>query len=382
MSGGSVGHVAGVVNALGTFGRDPVVFQTDRIPTIREDIEQHELPVADRFWDFDELPSLASNDAQRTSVEHALGSRRPQFVYQRYSLNNYVGVALASSRHVPLVTEYNGSELWIASNWGKPLRHADVARQIEDLNLKASDIVVVVSQPMFHELVARGVDPARILVNPNGVDPDLYSPAIDGSKVRSRFELGDAVVFGFIGTFSAWHGAEVLAEAFVRMIRARPGLIERVRLLMIGDGPRLEATQVIVEEAGLGSAVKFIGRTRQEDGPSYLAACDVLVSPHVPNSDGSPFFGSPTKLFEYMAMGKAIVASRLDQIGEVLTDDVTGVLVPPRDAAGLAAAMSALVDDPARRARLGTAVRADAVANHTWREHTRRIVEKLHSMYA
>ena len=87
---------------------------------------------------------------------------------------------------------------------------------------------------------------------------------------------------------------------------------------MIGDGPGLPDAKRIIEEAGLGAEAHFTGLVEQEEGPEYLAACDILASPHVPNADGSPFFGSPTKLFEYMAMGKAIVASNLDQIGETL----------------------------------------------------------------
>jgi glycosyltransferase involved in cell wall biosynthesis len=157
---------------------------------------------------------------------------------------------------------------------------------------------------------------------------------------------------------------------------------ERVRLLMIGDGPQMDATRAIIERSGLADIVTFTGRTRQDDGPTYLAACDVLVSPHVPNPDGTPFFGSPTKLFEYMAVGKAIVASRLDQIGEVLSDDHTAVLVPPGDVTALAEALRQLIDDQPRRARLGAAAREAAVAEHTWLEHTRRILEKLSATYA
>jgi glycosyltransferase involved in cell wall biosynthesis len=190
------------------------------------------------------------------------------------------------------------------------------------------------------------------------------------------------VVFGFIGTFGPWHGAEVLARAFVQLLSDAPALKDRVRLLMIGDGPRRAATEAIIREARLSTAVHFTGRTRQEDGPAHLAACDVLLSPHVPNHDGTPFFGSPTKLFEYMAMGKPIIASRLDQIGEVLTDNVTALLVSPGDTDELAAAMRALLDDPQRRARLGAAARREAVANHTWLEHTRRILDRLRSTYA
>ncbi len=98
---------------------------------------------------------------------------------------------------------------------------------------------------------------------------------------------------------------------------------------MIGAGPELGEAKRVIDAAGFTEAVIFTGLVAQEEGPSYLAACDILVSPHVPNADGTPFFGSPTKLFEYMAMGRGIVASDLDQIGEVLRHGETAWLVPP-----------------------------------------------------
>jgi glycosyltransferase involved in cell wall biosynthesis len=126
----------------------------------------------------------------------------------------------------------------------------------------------------------------------------------------------------------------------------------------------------------------FVGRTRQEDGPPYLAACDILASPHVQNADGTRFFGSPTKVFEYMAMGKGIVASRLEQIADVLDHDRTAWLVQPGDVDALVDGLRVLADDPERRNRLGAAARAEVVQHHTWREHTRRIVDRVRELEA
>jgi len=121
----------------------------------------------------------------------------------------------------------------------------------------------------------------------------------------------------------------------------------------------------------------FTGLVRQEQTPGLLAACDLCVAPHVANSDGSPFFGSPTKLFEYLAAGRAVIASRLGQLGEVLEHDRNAWLVPPGDPAALAEAIVRLARDPALRARLGREGLADARGKHGWDSHVARILERL-----
>jgi glycosyltransferase involved in cell wall biosynthesis len=166
----------------------------------------------------------------------------------------------------------------------------------------------------------------------------------------------------------------------VRLLAADPERAKTIRLLMIGDGARMAAVHQFLERGGALHATVFTGLVPQEQGPAYLAACDILSSPHVPNPDGTPFFGSPTKLFEYMAMGKAIVASDLEQIGEVLHHGRTALLVRPNDPASLADAMVRLIDDATLRATLGAAARRDAVERYTWRSHARRTIERLRAI--
>jgi glycosyltransferase involved in cell wall biosynthesis len=376
-AGGSVGHIAGVLNELDAFTGPPIFITTDDVPTVRPDIERHHVAPGEAFWNFRELPTFVLNDAVGAAARSAIGARPIAFVYQRYSLNNYAGVRLARSQCVPLVLEYNGSEIWMSRHWGRALAHEALSERIERLNLQAADLIVVVSRAMQDELVARGVDCSKILVNVNGVDETRYSPDVDGGAVRVRFRLDGATVVGFIGTFGPWHGADVLARAFVSLVTRDSAVARGTRLLMIGDGAGLPAVRRLVKESGASDAVVFTGLVPQEAGPAHLAACDLLVSPHVPNPDGTPFFGSPTKLFEYMAMGKGIIASRLDQIGEVLEHGRNAWLVPPGDDAALAEAVRCLVADRELRERLGAQAREDVVARHTWRRHTRRTIDRL-----
>jgi len=379
-AGGSVGHIAGVINELDAFTGPAIVVTTDDIATLKPGVEMHYVAPSEAFWNFKELPTLLLNDACNAAASAALGERKPAFVYQRYSLNNYAGINISRRHRVPFVLEYNGSEIWMARHWSRPLKYERLSERIEQLNLSSASLIVVVSRTMRDEIVGRGVDPKTVLVNPNGVDPTRYRPDIDGRAVRERYGLRDSVVVGFIGTFGPWHGAETLAHAFVKLAKVLrddraggPG----IRLLMIGDGARIAAVRRILTDGGVMGSVAFSGLVPQEQGPEYLAACDILSSPHVDNPDGTAFFGSPTKLFEYMAMGKGIVASNLGQIGEVLDHDRTAWLVEPGNVDALMAGLRRLIDDPGLRNALGAEARREVVARYTWREHTRRTIERL-----
>ncbi|MDJ0738668.1 MAG: glycosyltransferase [Gammaproteobacteria bacterium] len=379
-SGGSVTHIAGVVNELAKRPGGVRIVSTDRIPTVADAADWTIVKPDASLRDVPEANALLMNLPTLDRLGALFDDAAPRFVYQRYSVHNLVGVLAAERWDVPLVIEYNGSEVWVSRNWGRALRDEATARRIEDLNLARADLVVVVSEVLADEITARGVSRDRILVNPNGVDTDVYRPDRPAANVKGRLALDGKTVIGFIGTFGPWHGAEVLVDAFALLVDEHPALRDRVRLMMVGDGQEMPAVQRAIKRGDVDELVALPGRVAQQAGPDYLAACDILVSPHVPNPDGSEFFGSPTKLFEYMAMGRPIVASRLAQIGEVLDDGETALLVPPGDPQAIAAAIFCLLDQPALAQRLGDKARATAVRRHTWRDHTRRILDRLEQL--
>jgi glycosyltransferase involved in cell wall biosynthesis len=379
-SGGSVGHVAGVVNNLKHCFTAPIVLSTDRLEMLDPGIDLRLLPPLPRHFNFRELPEFAYTDTMFAGARDIIAHERVAFIYQRYSRGNYTGAKLRHRHGIPLVLEFNGSETWVARHWGGGMVHERALDDIEGLNLRTADLVVVVSSVLRDGLLARGIPDDKMLVNPNGVDPRRFRPGVGGDVVRAALGLGDKIVIGFIGTFERWHGAEILAEAFGRLMRGRPDLRTRVRLLMIGDGPgrtsairRLDAWQV-------ADITVCTGQVAQATAPAYIDACDILASPHVPNPDGTPFFGSPTKLFEYMAMGRGIVASDLNQIGEILEHGRTAWLVAPADPDALSEGLGRMVDDAALRERLGREARLVACETYTWNAHTRRIVDRLNEL--
>ncbi|MGA2042197.1 MAG: glycosyltransferase family 4 protein [Roseiarcus sp.] len=376
VAGGAIAHLVGVIGELSR--RFPVTLVAPEPILLLDPAVRQCIVPAERSGGEVERRRLRQNASLIAAAEAA--ARPGCLVYQRHGVFGWAGAALAWRRGLPLVLEYNGPEVWIARHWACPLRHPALAERIERIGLAAADCVTVVSEPLRARLLAQGVADRRILVNPNGVDLARFAPALDGGAVRARFGLGGRIVIGFIGTFGPWHGVEILVEAFARVLARRPHLQASVRLLLIGDGDRLPAARSLLTRAGRLGEATLTGIVAQREGPAHLAACDILALPTLANPDGSPFFGSPTKLFEYMAMGRAIVASRLGQAAEMLEDGESALLVPPGDADGLARALARLIDDSALRGRLGAAARARAEARHGWGAHVTRLLESLAAM--
>jgi glycosyltransferase involved in cell wall biosynthesis len=378
-SGGSVGHLSGVVNNLREMGYETHIVSTDRLADIKNNELFHLCEPDYRLGrNVPDIPELVYSDQLFQWIVEHWNVLAASFVYQRYSLGNYTGVVLREKYGTPFVCEYNGSFAWMARHWGKKrLFHEKLLNRVELLNLHAADLVVVVSRPMKDELEMRGISGDKILVNPNGVDTERYSPLVDSSAVLKQYNLEGYRVIGFIGTFGKWHGAEVLAESFGRLLHKFPEYRNSLRLFMIGDGLTMPLVHEKLAQYRVGDECILSGLIPQEEGPRYLASCDVLVSPHVQNPDGTPFFGSPTKLFEYMAMGKGIVASDLDQIGEILEHEKTAWMVKPGDVDDLAQGIARLAMDSELRNKLGKAARAEAEQNYTWKKHTENIIAAL-----
>jgi glycosyltransferase involved in cell wall biosynthesis len=209
------------------------------------------------------------------------------------------------------------------------------------------------------------------------------------------------VVAAFVGTFGAWHGVEVLAQAIKQLAETNAAWLRKhkVHFLIVGDGLRMPQVREILSDASCQPFFTLTGLVPQAEAPTYIAAADLMLSPHVHNADGSRFFGSPTKLFEYMAMQKPIVAADLEQIGEVLrdslrTESLPSTPLPPRDATalsvlmqpgdvpGLCRAIQFLVENPAWRATLGDNARREALTKYTWDRHVAAILDRLNGLEA
>jgi glycosyltransferase involved in cell wall biosynthesis len=372
--GGAATHTAGVINGLAANGADVHVFAperpagTDGVPCTP--VEARRLyQLAHWLTLFDYADDLVA----------AAAGRPVDAVYQRYALGSHAGLSLARRLGAPLILEFNGSEIWAERHWGGgrvPLARTLTA--VERRNLVDATLVVVVSDALRDQLVEEGVPAERVLVNPNGVDVEALAPLRARPPAAWRGELGlaEAPTVGFIGTFGLWHGVKVLPALIEAVRRARPD----ARWQLIGDGPLRAEVAAELDERGLADVAELPGALPHAEAVRRLAACDAFVSPHVPNPDGTPFFGSPTKLFEYMGLARPIVASDLDQIGEVIEDGRTGLLVEPADPEAAGAAVARLLGDDALRERLAAAALAEAERTYSWTAHCERILDAVEAL--
>ncbi len=367
-AGGAATHINGFVNAAAELGASIRVISNDYIAGIdrtRLTLIDPE-PLGSTRAAFDLHNNLIFSACAMREIERA----RVDLIYQRYARFSWAGVAASLRTRVPLFLEYNGSEVWMGKHWDRGEMLPLLAR-FERLNLEAAARIFVVADVERRNLLRAGVPDEKIVVNPNGVDTEKFRPGVGGYAVRQNLGVTEAeTLCGFVGTFGSWHGVLTLAQA----IGSLPA-DSRVRFLLVGAGKLHDEVQRLVAAAGKSQQVIFAGHVQHERVPALLDACDVLLSPHVPLEDGSEFFGSPTKLFEYMAMGKGIVASRLGQIGEVLVDEDTALLTEPGNVPELSKAILRLSNSRELRERLGAAARDAAIAEHTWKHNAQRVLD-------
>src|SRR3984885_4905010 len=300
---------------------------------------------------YGEAAMLSYNLTFTRGVQTYLASASPGAFYQRHCRFSIAGALLSRRLKVPLILEYNGPEGWIADHWD-PTPFRSWVRLCEEVSLRCATRIIVVSEALRAELTQRGIPADRIRVNPNAVDPEYFCPG--RRRESGRRELGvepDEVLVGFAGSFSLWHGIEVLEQTIVRLLGNQAPT--RLRFVLMGNGLLHGAMRSALAAYEKTGDVIFTGSVPSNKVVEYLDASDILVSPHIPMPDGSRFFGSPTKIFEYMAMGKGIVASRLEQIAEVLEHERTALLVTPGDVDELAGAILDLAVNPEKRGALG-----------------------------
>lgn len=223
--------------------------------------------------------------------------------------------------------------------------------------------VVPITEAIAAEVRASGMPAGRILVAPDGADIAAYATLHDTAALRRTHGIGaDTVVWAYTGQLYGWKGVDTLVEA-------ANGIPSNVTGLIIGgSGEPLESLRARITKNNL--SVRALGQIPHFEVPQYLALADMVIIPNSANNRMARYT-SPLKLFEAMAAGKAIVASDIPSLREIL-DETIAVLVPPDNAEALRDAIAALAQDPEHRTRLGESARARA-GQYDWNERAKRI---------
>ena len=369
-AGGASTHINGFINAAKAEGAKVRVISNDQIAGLDDTRVPLTLVPLEATGLTRSAFDLRNNLIFTSGALAAIRDAPPDFIYQRYGRFTWAGVAASLLFERPLFLEYNGSEVWVGKYWDEAGMF-DLLERFEKLNLRAGARIFVVSEVERNNLLRAGVPDHKIVVNPNGVDVERFRPGAGGKDVRAELGVSfEEQLVGFVGTFGPWHGVMELAKAITLIPRAVP-----VKFLLVGAGKLKSEMEQMILQAGFSDRVIFTGSVPHNHVAALLDACDILVAPHIPLADGSDFFGSPTKLFEYMATGKGIVASRLGQIGDVLTDEGTALLVEPGNLNELAESIIRLANSKELRERLGVNARRIAVEKFTWRHNALRVLD-------
>ena len=233
---------------------------------------------------------------------------------------------------------------------------------------EATDLVVTVTEAIRRQYIAAGLAAAgQVVTLPGGVDVERFRPGLDGSQLRRSLGLGAEVpLIGLFGGFRVMKGHAVAVAAATQLCAEG----RRFHLAFVGQGGMEPAIRRWVAEAGLGDRVSVSGTAASAE--SVMAAFDAAL--YVPlESDGMS-----RVLFEYLALGKPVVASRVGVVPEVLADDDSALLVPAGEPGPLARAVARILDDAPLRSRLGEAARRLVES----RLSGARIARDLASLYA
>lgn len=275
-------------------------------------------------------------------------------------LNALAALRVARRRGVPLLYEIRA--FWEdaavgngTGSEGSPRYRA--TRALETYAAHRADAVAVICEGLRADLVARGVDAAKIIVSPNGVDMSLFgAPRAPDASFAASLGLAGADVVGFIGSFYDYEGIDDLIAAMPLLLATRP----RAQLLLVGGGPMEAALKAQAAASSAAARIRFVGRVPHDEVDRYYSLIDILAYPR--KAMRLTELVTPLKPLEAMAQRKLVAASNVGGHRELIENGVTGSLFAPDDPAALAAALEALF--------------ADRGQWDTRRDRARRFVEK------
>lgn len=324
------------------------------------------LPVM--LWQtFKDLALLLKDRRAKKTLMQQVKLHKPDLIYERGFYLMTAGVRISRRTGIPLILEMNapfpeekveleGNSLLL------PLSRRREKRQIE-----AARLVVVVSSGLKEYYSQRiPVSALKILVTPNAIDPGDFREDPDSkARVGSRYSLeAEDLVIGFVGSIFPYHGVDRLLDAFAELCLERPAL--KLKLLMVGDGEILPNLKIRSEELGISGKVIFTGNVPYSEVHAYISCMDICVLAN------SKWYCSPIKIFEYGALGKAVVSINTVAVRDVMRDGDTGILID--NTLELKSALLRLAENSELRKKLASNWKMRVLKHHTWSAMAREIL--------
>ena len=343
---GQAVHMEELIDAFRRLGHDVVVIgpafvSQNKVGTESGFVKQLK-KVLPRFA-YELLEFLYSFYAFRR-LKRAYDRHRPDVLYERYNLFMPAGVWLKRWVGIPLFLEVN-APLFDERKRYDGLALERFAKWIENVTWRGADRVLPVTQVLADYVRKANVPGDRIVVTPNGINRERFPRSVDAEAAKARLGLSGSILLGFTGFIRSWHGLQMVID-----LLAERG-DERLRFLVVGDGPGRPELEERARTLGVADKVHFAGLVQHDAIVDYIAAFDVALQPSV-----TPY-ASPLKIFEYLALGKPVVAPRSPNIEEILVHGETALLFTPGDQRSFAAQVQRLCGDDDFREQVGSAGR-------------------------
>jgi glycosyltransferase involved in cell wall biosynthesis len=289
---------------------------------------------------------------------------RPDFIYERYNLFLLAGAMLRRKLRIPLLLEVNSPLAEERGRFGG-LGLPGLARWAENRAWRDADFVLPVTRVLARHVAAVGVPEDRIVVIPNGINRAHFAAAPTPEIAKRNLDLSGALVLGFTGFIRDWHGV----DRVIRWMASADAPTNAV-LMVVGDGPVRADLERMAKELMLQNRVRFTGVINRDRVPEHVAAFDIALQPAVVP------YASPLKLFEYLALGKPVIAPRQPNIEEVLADGDNALLFEASEPDAFEHTLTRLCADVTLRGRLASSAAATIDRlDLTWLGNAKRVTE-------
>lgn len=288
-----------------------------------------------------------------------------KLIYARHGLASIPSIILSKIRRIPVILEINGILSYEFGRYENNTVQTKICYLIDKTGINHATSLIIVTEGLNDEIAKFSKNKREnVHVINNGVNIHLFSQK---EIKQSRKSLGldnDYIYVLFIGTLAPWQGIEFLIESAATIIGRYP----KTKFLIVGDGNLKQQLINLTKKCKVNDNFIFTGKVPYEQVPLYISATDICVTYKKPIKAGY----SPLKIYEYMACGKPVIASRVNGF-EFVENEKVGLLAEPENPSALAKAIITLIDDDEQRVNCGKLGRNLAMEKYSWETTAKKV---------